>query len=47
VEYFCDFQVTAQSKQSLIGRIFAKSGHPELESLFVDFSPETGFRQIG
>jgi hypothetical protein len=26
--YFCNFQKTAQSKQSPIGRKFAQSGHP-------------------
>jgi hypothetical protein len=28
VGYFCNFHVTAQSKQSHIGRKFAQSGHP-------------------
>jgi hypothetical protein len=26
--YFCDIQITAQSKQSSIGRNFTQSGHP-------------------
>jgi hypothetical protein len=28
MRYFCNFQTTAQSKQSPIGRKFAQSGHP-------------------
>jgi hypothetical protein len=30
VGYFCNFLVTAQSKQSSIGRKCAQSGHPDL-----------------
>jgi hypothetical protein len=33
--YFCNYQVTGQSKQSPIGRNFAQSGHLDLHSLIV------------